>query len=236
MTYRLILFDLDDTLLDFGATQAAAFDATLAKYAIETGDGALYAQYMHFSRQCWRRHEEGSLSKALLRTERFRLTLEWWGVHDAPVDELSQAYLDELPRHPFLIEGAVDVCRRLSQVATVGVVTNGFEAVQRARLTVAPFREHVTFMLTSEAVGAPKPERPIFDRALDLGEARASDTVMVGDNPSSDIAGAHARGIDTVWLAPADAEPEVEVSPTYRVERLAELLDLPRFGAHAAEA
>ena len=235
MTYQLILFDLDDTLLDFGATQAAAFDATLAKYAIDTGDGALYAQYDQFSKQCWRRHEEGTLSKALLRTERFRLTLEWWGVKDAPVDELAQAYLDELPRHPFLVDGAVEVCRRLSLVATLGVVTNGFEAVQRARLSLAPFREHVSFLLTSESVGAPKPARPIFDRALELGAASSSETVMVGDNPSCDIAGAHARGIDTVWLAPADAHPEVEVSPTHRVERLAELLDLPRFGAHAAQ-
>jgi len=228
MTYTLVLFDLDDTLLDFTGTQAVAFEATVARYDIDGQGGALYARYQEYNRDCWRRHERGELSKTLLRSERWRLILRSAGAGHLPHEQVAESYLEELPRHPLLVAGAVEVCAALAEQVTLGVVTNGFESVQHRRLAASPLAEFISFMLTSEGVGTPKPGRPLFDRALQLGEAVTHDSVMIGDNPSSDIAGANAIGMHSIWFNPTGAAPEPGVAATHTVRRLDELLELPR--------
>jgi 2-haloacid dehalogenase len=233
MTYRLILFDLDDTLLDFSRTQAVAFEAIVTRFEVVGEVAELYARYQTFSKDCWRRHEQGELSTELLRTERWRLTLASAGAQQLSHEELSEAYLDELPQHTFHVEGALEVCRALAEVVTVGVVTNGFESVQHRRLAASPLQQHVSFLLTSEAVGAPKPERAIFDRALELGSATLEDTLMIGDNLGSDIAGANGVCMDSVWFNPGGKQPEADIAATHTVSRLSELLELPRVAKNA---
>ncbi|MFT7465309.1 MAG: 2-haloacid dehalogenase [Pseudohongiellaceae bacterium] len=228
MTYQLILFDLDDTLLDFSATQAAAFAAVVAHYDVDGGAGSLFQRFQAFNTASWKRYEQGQLSKEALRTERWRQTLEWAGADELSHEEVAEAYLDELPRHTFHVEGALEVCGALAQVVTLGVVTNGFESVQHRRLAASPLSEHVSFLLTSEAVGAPKPERRLFDRALELGAAAIADTIMIGDKLTSDIAGANRIAMDSVWFNPGGRDPSSEVSATHTVSRLDELLSLPR--------
>lgn len=230
MSYALILFDLDDTLMDFQRTQVAAFAATATRYGLDGRGGGLYDRYRALSRGCWERHERGQLERSLLRTERFRLLLSELGRDDLDVTEVAEAYLDALPEHPFLLDGALEVVRRLAARAPLGVVTNGFDSVQHRRLAATPLAEHVSFTLTSEAVGASKPERPLFDEALRRGGASPGDTVMIGDNHGSDIAGAAAVGLDTVWFNPAREPRPAGIAPTHRVAHLRELFDLPRLG------
>lgn len=230
MTYRLILFDLDNTLLDFSRTQSASFAAIVARFGLDGEGGALYSRYEVFSTECWRLHEQGELSKEALRTERWRLTLASAKADQLSHEDLAEAYLDELPRHTFHVEGALEVCRALSQRATLGVVTNGFESVQHRRLAASPLAEHISFLLTSEAVGVPKPGRELFDRALERGAASIEDTVMIGDTLASDIAGANGLSMDSVWFNPSSAPPAPDIPATHTVSRLSELLQLPRIG------
>jgi len=230
MTYQLILFDLDDTLLDFSRTQVVAFASVVEHFGMDAEDGALFERYQVFSKDCWRRHELGTLSKDALRTERWRMTLDSTASDHLDDEELAEAYLDELPRHTFHINGALEVCRTLAERFTLGVVTNGFESVQHRRLAASPLREHVSFLLTSEAVGEPKPGRALFDRALELGDATIDDTVMIGDNLGSDIAGANGMSMDSVWFNPVGAQPSPEITATHTVSRLGDVLALPRMG------
>jgi len=234
MVYALILFDLDDTLMDFGRTQTAAFAATAARFGLDPDGGALYARYQAISKDCWSRHERGLLDRVLLRTERWRLLAEQVGRDDLDSGEVAEAYLDALPEHPYVLDGAEEVCRRLAARAPLGVVTNGFESVQHRRLAATSLARHVSFVLTSEAVGASKPARPLFDEALRRGGAAPADAVMIGDNHGSDITGAHAVGIDTVWFNPSGSARPDGVVPTHSVTRLHELLELPRLAELAA--
>lgn len=230
MTYRLILFDLDNTLLDFSRTQAMAFEAVVNRFEIDAEGGALFDRYQAFSRESWRQHERGELPAEALRTERWRMTLASTGADHLAHEVLAEAYLDELPRHTFHVEGALEVCRALSDTVTLGVITNGFESVQHRRLAASPLKQHVSFLLTSEAVGEPKPGRALFDRALELGAAANHDTVMIGDNLSSDIAGADGVCMDSVWFNPGRAQPDPGIAATHTISRLSELLKLPRIG------
>ena len=94
--------------------------------------------------------------------------------------------------------------------------------------------DHIfTAWIISEAVGTEKPDRIMFERAMEslgLTEADKSRVIMVGNNLSRDVLGANRFGIASVHLCwspryPAQAAgPEEE--PVYRIYRPTELLPL----------
>ena len=60
----------------------------------------------------------------------------------------------------------------------------------------------VELTITSAAVGAEKPNRLIFQRAIELAHACVERSWMIGDNPVADIAGAEAAGLRAVLVTP----------------------------------
>jgi putative hydrolase of the HAD superfamily len=61
--------------------------------------------------------------------------------------------------------------------------------------------EHVDGVVTSAEVGAAKPDVAVFERALELAGAPASEAVHVGDSLENDVAGARAADIRPVLVA-----------------------------------
>jgi putative hydrolase of the HAD superfamily len=84
---------------------------------------------------------------------------------------------------------------------TVGIVTNGASDVQRAKLRATGLDARVDAVCISDDIGVRKPDPDIFHAAADrCGHLRA-DGWMIGDNPATDIAGAHDVGLRTIWIA-----------------------------------
>ena len=71
-------------------------------------------------------------------------------------------------------------------------------------------------------VGFQKPNKEIFDYALDLAKATTSNSIMIGDNPISDVEGAYLAGIDQIFYNPNKLE--CNIKPTLEVTSLRELL------------
>ncbi|MGQ5261058.1 HAD family hydrolase [Micromonospora sp. ZYX-F-536] len=75
-----------------------------------------------------------------------------------------------------------------------------------------------TAVVSSEAVGAYKPDRAMFTRALAALGLGAHEVLHVGDSLTNDVAGAHAAGIRAVWVnrrgqvAPHDAPIAYEIA------------------------
>ncbi|GAM66300.1 5'-nucleotidase YjjG [Vibrio sp. JCM 19236] len=83
------------------------------------------------------------------------------------------------------------------------------------------FFEHVVI---SEQVGVAKPDKAIFDYALQkIGNPCKSRVLMVGDNLFSDILGGNNSGIETCWLNTQDAAMDEKVLPSYTVASLSDL-------------
>jgi len=78
--------------------------------------------------------------------------------------------------------------------------------------------------IASVDVGCRKPDSEIFQLALKYLRLKAEETIMVGDNPSSDIQGAHNLGMCAIRLmrGPNRTEPDV-VAPDFRVKNLSML-------------
>ena len=84
---------------------------------------------------------------------------------------------------------------------------------------------HLDLAVTSSEVGVEKPHARIFQAALQRAGVEPSEAVHVGDQPTSDVDGALAVGIQPVLL---DRDGNYKgFSRCPRIESLTELLDLP---------
>ena len=141
---------------------------------------------------------------------------------------MNKFYLDQLSTHPDLTSpNVLDVLRELSEVATLAVVTNGFDRVQSRRVRESGILDFVEDVFVSEKMDSEKPNRKIFDAALRaLGVENREHVLMVGDSLSSDVQGGVNAGLDTCWYNPNHAENPGKVVPTYEIADLKELYPL----------
>ena len=221
--YYCILFDADNTLLDFDAAERKALAETLAQYNIEPSNETV-EKYRTINEGLWRQLEKGQIRREKLMNERFTRFLKEIGVSGSGA-EMNRYYLNQLSTHPDLMPGNVlDVLHELAEVATMAIVTNGFDKVQSRRVKesgIAAFMEEV---FVSERSDSEKPNRKIFDTALrTLGVENREHILVVGDSLSSDIQGGINAGLDTCWLNRNHVENPGQISPTYEIESLEQL-------------
>ena len=224
--YYCILFDADNTLLDFDAAESKALADTLRNYGIEP-DAETVQTYRTINGELWRQLEKGQIRRDKLMAERFTRFLKAVNAAGSGA-EMNQYYLDQLSTHPDLAApNVLDVMKELAEVATLAVVTNGFDRVQSCRVAESGLKEFVEEVFVSEKLDSEKPNRKIFDTALrSLGVENRERVLMVGDSLTSDIQGGINAGLDTCWFNPSHNENPGKVCPTYEIETLEELYPL----------
>ena len=224
--YYCILFDADNTLLNFDAAENKALAETLVNYGIEP-DAETVQTYRTINEELWRQLGKGQIRREKLFSERFSRFLK---AIDAAGDgvEMNRFYLEQLSTHPDLMSPEVlDVLRELSEVATLAIVSNGAQMVQTHRLAESGVMNFMEDVFISEKMGCEKPNARIFDAALRaLGVENREHVLVVGDSLTSDIQGGVNAGLDTCWFNPGHAENPGKVSPTYEIASLEELYPL----------
>lgn len=226
MKYRLFLFDLDDTLFDFSASNAWSFRRMLSASDAVVSPDQVFADFLEIDSGLWKQFEQGLVSRDLLKVERFVRTFAKHGV-TMEAEQANQLYLQGLSEHVALVEGAVEVCKALATVGEVGVITNGFEQVQRQRVANAGLQPYVSFLASSEACGYAKPDTRLFDFAVGQAKAFSNDsTLIIGDRLDADILGGNNFAISSCWFNPSAAPNTSGVQPTYEIAHLTELLRL----------
>ena len=223
MDYRLFLFDLDDTLLDFRASEQLSFARTLASLGIENAVEPLYATYQQCNRALWQALEQGKVDKDFLKVERFRQLFAAHAI-DADPARAGHVYLDWLPQTVVLVEGARAACEALAARGEIGIITNGIEQVQSRRIAVSGLADLISFVATSEACGHAKPDVRFFAYATAMARAfEPHRSIIIGDRLEADILGANRYGIDSCWFNPGRLPRQGEAMPTCEVSRLADL-------------
>ena len=108
----------------------------------------------------------------------------------------------------------------------LGVVTNGIDRVQRARLGTAGLRPYFDAVVTSEGCGFAKPDPRIVHTALDALGVEATAAVYVGDDAAVDGGAAERAGTAFVWVDRGDVLPRGVRRPRRRVTHLGQLPSL----------
>jgi len=220
MKYRLFLFDLDDTLLDFKASEKLSFVRTMQGLGFCDATDGIFHHYQAINVELWRRFETGAVTKDFLKVERFRKTFMENGIELDP-EAASRLYLESLSETVVLIDGAKHLCETLAGMGEVGIITNGVESIQNRRIASSGLAGHISFVATSEACGYAKPDIRFFEYASKMASSFAKDAALiVGDRLDADILGANRYGIDSCWFNPERVANESEAVPDYEVASL----------------
>lgn len=201
MRYSVVLIDLDDTLLDFGA--ASRFSLHRLTEGCGRPISAEEAEdFESINAECWRMLERGELTRDQLSRRRFDIFFEKIGIKADPL-EANARFRAGLADSAVLIPGALELCRGLHEMCGLYLISNGFVDTQKKRISAAGLDRYFHGVFTSQGVGYTKPD-PLFFRAVfdSIGHEKESETVVLGDSLTSDMAGGHAYGLDTCWFDP----------------------------------
>lgn len=221
--YNCLLIDSDGTLLDFDAAEQTAFYNTMEHFSLPCQEQTL-ALYKLINKELWAAHERGEIKQSALLVKRFEALLEKLGA-TGNAAEINAAYLDNLSLGSSIIEGADEMLAKVSEVATIAVITNGIDKVQHARFSKSDIGKYVDAIYVSERVGSAKPQRKIFDVALsELGVSNRKKVLVVGDSLTADIKGGINAELDTCWCNFADLENNTDIKPTHTINNYDELL------------
>jgi len=251
MPVRAVLFDLDNTLLHEDAATLAAVRATSERAAERIGGdpsaiasaAARVAEELFRSSPVFPYADEMGIwwGEALwggfagdapgLRALRafvpaFRLAV-WTtvlGSGDAPLaEELASLFIAARRSEWAIDPGTKPTLDTLGARYRLALVTNGAPDVQREKIAATGVAPYFAAIVISAELGIGKPDRRIFDAALDAIGASARDAVMVGDSIERDVVGAHAAGLRTVWLDRDGAARDASSRPDLRIAELGEL-------------
>ena len=216
-----VLFDLDETLIRRGPAIRAFVADQYARFAekLDGIDAGTYADTF------LRLEDQGRVAKDVFYPT-FVAALNIRGV-DA--DTLLEDYRSRYPSFATLSPGARETVAAVrADGLLTGVITNGNERVQKAKLAATGLHDLLDIIVVSEAVGMQKPEPTIFALTTsNLGVARDA-ALYVGDSPQVDIIGAASAGMQTAWLRNGAAWPSgLPHKADADLDRLPEVLHFP---------
>ncbi|QTD41277.1 HAD family hydrolase [Sporosarcina sp. Te-1] len=175
--------------------------------------------------------------------EMFQLMKEWiptyqkeaWsrgllmeGVEDIELGgQLAERFREERIRSPFVYEETFAVLEELKGLYELVLITNGSPSLQQQKLAITKeISPYFDLIVISGAVGKGKPNRAIFQFALEQIGRSPSECIMVGDNHMTDILGAGGIGMKSVWINREEKAPHPDIHATYEIDHLTQLLPI----------
>ena len=225
MKYRNILFDADGTLFDFVRSEYEALSDTLRHFDLPQSED-IHRGYSIANAEQWALLEKKLVTRAELRVNRFHNFLKQFDFQGNAA-EMADFYENALSTKDFLLEGAEDICRLLSQHCDLYIVTNGFYRIQQGRFGHASISQYLKGIFISEEIGVEKPDPKFFDRvATKIPNFSKESTIIIGDSLSSDMQGGINFGIDTCWFNPTQKENTYHLDLTYVISSLSQLQNI----------
>ncbi len=225
MSYDTLLFDVDNTLLDFEANEAEAFQSMMREKG-ETFSEEMFAVYKAMNGQMWRAIERGEATTSEVLNTRFARLMSKYGrqVDGMEWENCYRSYLNRgIQEMPFVHE----VLKQLKEKCRLYVITNGVEETQHYRLEGAGLKPYFETIFISQSIGAGKPSKEFFDYVKNhISGFDAARSLVIGDSLTSDILGGQMAEIDTCWFCREDEELTLEEEPTYVIHDLRDLIEI----------
>ena len=223
--YPYLLFDADDTLLDFSRNGDKAFSLLCAKYCFPYNEKSREL-FEAFNQPLWRDLERGRITKEFLKTERFRRFLDALHRSEDPA-VVNRDFMEFLGRGSFLMPYAEEVCRELAKEHQIYILTNSVESVHTDRMEQSLIAPYIKESFVSECVGYEKPNKFYFDYVLEhIPGITRENCLLIGDSLTSDMQGGINAGLHVCWYNPACQDLIGTLPVDYIIHDLRELLAL----------
>ena len=230
MAYNHLFFDLDHTLWDFEANAKETLYELHGLHALQEKGiddfDLFFTRYSFHNERLWDRYTKGFIKQEELRWKRVWLTLLDFKIADESLaKKMSVQFLEQLPNRRNLFPYTTEILDYLTKKNYVlHLITNGFDNIQHSKLKYSNLTGYFNEVITSEKAGSLKPNKEIFEFALQATGADVKNSIMIGDNIEADIKGAMNAGLDTIFVN--HLQVETDVKPTYIIHHLKELEEI----------
>ena len=227
MKYSTLLFDADNTLLDFSMAEKKAHEKVSLEHGLPVTD-ELYNLYSTINDGLWKDYEKGLFTRDEIVVLRFSRYLEAIGRPDVDANVFNIKYREYLGEGKYVIDGAYEVLETLKNMgAKIYVVTNGVSKTQTERLNPQPFFKFIDGVCISEDAGYPKPDVRFFEAATKTFNFKLDENaIIIGDSLSSDIKGGNNVGIKTCWFNPKRKPLLDGYKVDYEITTLYDVIDI----------
>lgn len=224
--FDVLLWDVDDTLLDFGMSQDYALRYSFEKYGIHI-DAQMIQKYSLINQSYWERLERGEITKKEVLLGRFTSLFEIMNITEIDVNEFKEIYQEALGSVFFYRDESFQLCKELSDDFKQYVVTNGVTATQQNKLSLSGFDKLMDGIFISEQIGSPKPAVSFFQKCLEAFPQIKKDRILIiGDSLTSDMKGGNNIGITCCWYNPSKKENLTSVHTDFEITNLWQVKEL----------
>ena len=222
---------MDETLCDTTKANVLALD-DMAKQAQElidkSFDGKAFAQsYLSgIYRELSPRYEAALLP--VIHEENFRHQLIQLILNDMNVElkdtlglqivkQLQNTFDTARTQYFDFFPGIQSWLERMRQHYKLVVITNGPEFSQVTKVERVKLKSYVDYIIIGGLEPAQKPDKSIFEKALELCDCKADEVIHVGDSLAADVQGAINSGIQSVWIQ-HNQEPKAEIQADWVIQ------------------
>ncbi|WP_462247263.1 YjjG family noncanonical pyrimidine nucleotidase [Ekhidna sp.] len=201
-----VFFDLDHTLWDYDRSAHETLTEIYFNLNLNSGDltqKKFVNTFYDVNDKLWQKYNNGLIDREYIKTQRFNEVFIKSGIDVEKSPLASSYFLENCSKKPYLMEDALTALNYLSNRYELHIITNGFLDAQNRKLENSGIAKYFKVMITSECIDARKPNPVIFEHSLKEASATKDDSIMIGDNPRTDIQGAKDYGIKTIFYDPS---------------------------------
>lgn len=226
---RHIFFDLDHTIWDFDKNAEETLHELYVQYSLASlGVSCPYTFIETYTRNnhlLWADYHLGKITKEHLRTTRFSTTFLELGLSAESIPrQFEEDYVRLCPTKTNLFPQAHETLSYLQQKYKLHLISNGFKESTELKIQVTGLAKYFENIVISEVIGVNKPDKAIFEFALNAAGATKGESLMIGDSVEADIRGAISFGMDAIFFNPSNREKPADVRR--QIARLDELIEL----------
>ncbi len=228
--YSTLLFDADNTLLNFDEAETEGLKKAFESFGINLSEEDVEI-YSEINVSFWKRYEKGEILKSEIGPGRYDVFLKYLNREELKgltAEEVNEKYMECLSECGNLIEGAPELLKYLkSEGYDIYIVTNGTGWIQDSRLKRSGLLPFLNGLFISDYIGFQKPKKEFFDAVFsEINEKDKAKLLVIGDSLSSDIKGAENAGLDYIWYNHDGIQRPENVSPEKEIGNINELFNL----------
>tara|TARA_Y100000385_G_C12850367_1_gene532784 strand:+ start:28 stop:720 length:693 start_codon:yes stop_codon:yes gene_type:complete len=229
MRYSNIFFDLDRTLWDFDTNSHETLLEICDYYSLNKLGISDYEEFIQtykiHNAELWDLYGIDKITQKDLRRERFQRALADFGINDFQLaEDIGEKYIEICPRKNKLFSFTFKVLDYLKDKYRLHIITNGFDKTQHIKLEHSNLIQYFNQIITSEKTGFKKPNPKIFEYALDLANAKKSESIYIGDNLVVDILACQNYGIDGIYFNPKKVKHIEDVK--FEISCLSQIMEI----------
>ena len=229
-TFKVILWDIDGTILNFLAAEKEAVKKCFQIFGIGECTDEMIERYSAINVKYWKMLERGEITKKEVLIGRYKEFFSEEGIDITIAEKFNEEYQLRLGDTIVFCENAYELIEELGHSVKQYGVTNGTFVAQKRKLTNSGLDKLLEHTFISDNLGYEKPAKEFFDIVLnEIGDYEKDEILIVGDSLTSDILGGINAGIKTCWYNPEKKKNSDLIIPTYEIASLEELKGIIKF-------